>query len=52
MFSTGGYMNVSTAPYTSTARHQIASYLAKLSPESFKEKEALIMEYASKYLNK
>ena len=48
----GGYMNVSTTPYTSTARHQIASYLARLSPKSFKEKEALIMEFASKYLNK
>ena len=46
------YMNVSSAPYSSTARHQIATYLARLSPESFKEKEALIMEFASKYLNK
>ena len=48
----GGYMNVSTTPYSSTARHQITTYLARLSPKSFKEKEALIMEYASKFLNK
>lgn len=45
-------MNVSTTPYSSTARHQIATYLSRLSLKSFKEKEALIMEYASKFLNK
>jgi len=47
----GGYMNVS-GPYTSSARHQIGTYLTSLTPAAFKEKEALIMEYASKYLNK
>jgi len=47
----GGYANVS-GPYTSTARHQISTYLTKLSPKAFKEKEALIMEFATKYLNK
>jgi len=47
----GGYTNVS-GPYSSTTRHQIGTYLTKLSSKAFKEKEALIMEFATKYLNK
>lgn len=50
-YKAGNYMN--TSHYSSAARHQVASYMThQTAPIYFKEKEALFMEHASRYLLK
>ena len=50
-YKAGNYMNASV--YSSAARHQVATYVTQQNAQMyFKEKEAIFMEFASRYLLK
>ena len=50
-YKAGNYMNASV--YSSAARHQVATYVTQQNTQMyFKEKEAIFMEFASRYLLK
>ncbi|RWS15762.1 Peroxidase-like protein [Dinothrombium tinctorium] len=49
-YSSGNYLNVSV--HSSAARSQITGYLSREDPLYIKEREALFMEFATKYLTK